>query len=504
MINDQNLLAWLKEGSAYRSILVVAGCNVNGVEIQRYLSTVAYTTTPLDAPANQAFLPVIIDGVRLEEKVDMDGAASMSFGDIEIMNLDGSLDGWLNDIWRNHTIRIYIGDVRWVFGAFKLVFDGIIHDIDSRSRDRLNLILRDKMERLNAPLTDHTIKDAAYGDAAPAMPELADELRPLVFGECFNISPVLVDEANHHYLLHDGASPIEDVIEVRDNGIKVSHTENNLVGLMTLSQNPAGTITCSVQGDNSGGYRNTPAGLIRHIVKNFGKAGSRFTDEDIDTTSFAAFDQFGGPGYVYIGAYYTDRINVLEVITQMAAACRGILHMNRAGQLRLFQLKLPAAGAQFTINDTDIMENSLSIAQRFPVQAVIRLNYCKNWTVQNEVAGGVNARHKNLYKKEWLQVKVRDAAVKDKYKLDECPEGIDTLLLTKADALEEAGHRLALWKVQRYIYRFRTGPVGLFYELGDSVKLVHDRFGLENGKDGMIVGLEPDWINGEAWVEVFA
>ena len=47
--------------------------------------------------------------------------------------------------------------MRWSRSEFRQVVSGITVGIDSRNRDRVNLKLSDKMQRLNNPVTDVTI-----------------------------------------------------------------------------------------------------------------------------------------------------------------------------------------------------------------------------------------------------------------------------------------------------------------------------------------------------------
>jgi len=78
----------------------------------------------------------------------------------------------------------------------------------------------------------------------------------------------------------------------------------------------------------------------------------------------------------------------------------------------------------------------------------------------------------------------------------------DTLLLTTSDANTEASRRLAITKEQRVIYKMQCLPSMFNLEIGQSVVLKHSRFGLSSGKTGVVVGLEPDWMNCKINVKV--
>ena len=134
-MTDLEFQEWLKKGGRY-VVLVEADTTP-----LRYLSAVAYTTLPSDTPANRVYSPVLAGGIALSETLPLDGTATLSAGDIEIHNEDGSLDSWLDDIWSNRRIQVFIGDVTWPRADFKLVFDGVAAGLESTSPERLNIVL---------------------------------------------------------------------------------------------------------------------------------------------------------------------------------------------------------------------------------------------------------------------------------------------------------------------------------------------------------------------------
>ena len=70
------------------------------------------------------------------------------------------------------------------------------------------------------------------------------------------------------------------------------------------------------------------------------------------------------------------------------------------------------------------------------------------------------------------------------------------------DAQAEADRRLNLWKSQRNVYKVNAYANMLTLELGQAVILYGARFGLDAGKQGMVVGLQSDWVTGRVTVEV--
>lgn len=480
-MTNMEFQAWLKRGGRFVTLVEVQTPTV------RYLSTVAYTTLPTDTPSNRAYLPVVAGGVALSESLPLDGSATLSAGDIEIHNEDGSLDIWLDDVWTNRRVQVYVGDVTWPRQDFRLIFDGVAAGLESRSAGRLNITLRDKLQRLNTP-----VSETLLGGSTPN----ADRLRPITLGECHNITPLLTDPATHEYQCHDGA--VERIIEVRANGVPRSiNTSGVPAGSFRLTAAPVGTITASVQGRKP--YTNTVAGLVQALATSYGTPSERLQASDLDAAQLAAFD-VAHPQPV--GIHINDRSNVLQCCQEIAASVGAQVTMSRTGLLRLLKVALPATGSAVVVTPADYEAGSLEIAQRSTVAAGVRLGYCRNWTVQSNIDSGIPAAHKDLYDQEWLTATSRDAAVASEYRIFAEPPQEDTLLLRSVDANGEAARRLNLRKAQRTVFRFRGYAHLLTLELGQALTIKAPRFGLGAGKTGQVIGLQSDWIGRRITVEV--
>lgn len=473
---------WLKKGGRYTLLVEV------DTTVPRYLSTVAYTTLPTDSPANRVYSPVVSGGVAFTETLPLDGSATLSVGDIELNNDDGLLDSWLDDIWVNKPIRIYIGDVSWVRADFRLIFTGIVDNINSRAANRLNISLRDKLQRLNTP-----VSETLLGGTTPNK----DRLIPLCFGEVHNVEPLLVDPATLKYKVHGSA--IERLIEVRDNGVPVSVNESLIDGTFTLVAQQAGTITCSVQGDKPTTYSNRIADTITRLVTGYGKVSDRLTTADIDTAQFAAFNTAHPQP---VGVYLNDRSNVIEVCQQLASSVGAQISMSREGLLRLLKITLPATGTPLVVTPSDYVAKSLEIKERVDVKAAIKVGYCKNYTTQTGLNTGLPASHKDLFMQEYLSVTAKNQSVADTYKLNTEPVQTDTLLLTESDATAEANRLLTLWQQPRTVYKFVGYSHLLTVPLGQALTLVSPRFGLSEGKTGIVVGIQSDWVSRRVTIEV--
>jgi hypothetical protein len=487
-MTESQFTKWLSDSVAIRCVLVEVVAKTGGVEVTRYLSSKGYVTGATDVPANTHYSPTVLGGIKFTESISLDGSATISFGDIEIDNTEGDKDSWLNDAWNNRPVKVFIGDVRWARADFYPIFDGMVVSIDSKNRGKLNLKLGDKLQRLNNPITEVKLNGLTANK---------DKLIPLCFGECHNISPLLIDPSANEFQVHNG--PIERIIEVRDNGVPVAFTGDLLTGKFKLAAQPAGQVTCSVQGDKTLAYSNTIVGTIKRIVMDFGLAGKKFTAADLDTAALDAFDTANPQP---VGVYVGDRANVLDVCNRLASSIGARVVMTRVNKLRLVKLDLSSLPVGTTVTASDMLNKTLVISNMPPVVAGVKLGYCKNFTVQSNLQTGIPAQHLALFAQDFLTITRTDSVAAADYSTFTEPAIQETLLLTDAEASAEATRRLGLFSVQRKVFRY-TGLAHLMLEnLGSSQTIRHKRFGLAAGVTGQIISLSTDWVNPYITVEV--
>lgn len=494
-LSDAQFKAWLKSPGAIRTVLVEVVARIVSTETTLYLSSRNYATGGADTPAHTAYQACITGGVSTRESLNLDGSPSMSWGDIQIGNLDGRRDGWLDYVWSNRAVAVYVGDPTWPRADFRLVFAGVVDDIDSQARDTLTLRLRDKLERLNAPVSE-TLLDGSTENKA--------RLIPITLGEVHNVEPLLINPTALTYQYHDGQTTAERLIEVRDNGAPIAtYTTSLSAGTFTLTASPVGQITCDVQGAKPGGtYRNDVGNLVQHLVQSYGPSATRFSGADLDATQLAAFVTACPQA---VGRHLGERENVLAVCQELAASVGAQVVCTSTGLLRLIRLALPATGTPTAVTSADMEAGSLAISQRPPVKATAKIGYAKNCTPQaSGLATGLPASSASALGQEWLSVTSTDTSVASTYKLDAQPVQVDTLLIDTTEATTEANRRRDLWKTQRSVYTATYLPDLLLVELGDTWTITHPRLGLSAGKTGLVVNIERDWLKGRVTVGVLA
>lgn len=526
---------WLIDGTASRIVLaVISRYNVlNTTEETIYISNKGYMTTSADV----FFTPIMSGGLEFNESISTTGGISTSYGDVEIINPNGEYDDWLDStkfIWVNREIKLYYGDPKWaaidkddIPNVFQLIYNGLVEDIASRARDKLNIKVRDKMERLNYPVTENKLP-AGYGTWSSTNPN-TDSTLGVVLGEVHNITPLQINPATLEYFISGldvSSSGMKELLEARDNGVPIHSTmmsptisgvtlyTNNVsngitVGGTSLTCNVplVGTCTISVQGINEGinlttgikyptpTYFNDVAHLVAYITSYAGHSTLRLNSQtEIDLNNFQNFYTANSQA---VGIFINDNMTVLSACQALSSSLGAQIYFTRLGKLQLLQLGVYTSDTEITITDTDILYHSLYIAGRTEVQAATTIGYCKNWTVQKGLETGIPQEHKDMFAKDWLTYTIKDDTIKNTYKLTSDPVQKNTMLQSSSDAVLEATRLHNYYKQPHTIYSFVGTPRMQLLKLGQKVKLIHNRFGLDGaGKDAQVISLNPNWSTG--------
>ena len=183
-------------------------------------------------------------------------------GDIEILNGDGDLDYLMDYIWDDKSVDILVGAIGWEFSQFKTIMKARIKDLEWDEK-AINVKLNDSKRWF-----DDLIQPAKYlgTGGAEGGEELTGVNKPLLYGKCLNVEPVLIDAANLVYQVHAGE--IVSVMAVYFAGLAategIGYTVDLDAGTITLLTNPIGKVTCDVRG--AVGSAGNTAAVIRHGV----------------------------------------------------------------------------------------------------------------------------------------------------------------------------------------------------------------------------------------------
>lgn len=476
------IAAWLISNDQAVCLLADMDVKTDAGETTRNVSSLAY------ADSGTVYLPVL-DPKSVNYDVNFTNGRFLTVGNVSLFNPDGYLDSWLGDIWTNRTIDIYFGDIRWPKTDFIQLLSGTIRDVDSQNNESIDLIFKDKLERLNMALTDTKLGGSTNNK---------DRLIPWLFGEGHNLSPLFSDPTVLEHTIN--GADMERIIEVRDNGQPVSITEDLANGHFDLDQQSFGKITVDAQGDKFGGtYRKTIADIIERVVTGFGLTANRFDSGDIDASNFSAFN---AANQQPIGFYAESKENILNLVHEIAGSVQAKPIITPLGKMQLFQLTLPPPSATRTISDQDIEDDTLQIVNRTEVKGAVMIGYARNWTVQKNLETAIPEEHKETFEREYYTVTAEDATTKSDYRLDAEPTQRDTYLLKESDALAEANRELDFVKTPRVTYGFTGLNSTLDLEFGQGVILQYPRFGLDAGVEGVVIRIAPNFDNMTSEIEV--
>tara|TARA_R110002124_G_scaffold281995_1_gene456812 strand:+ start:358 stop:1800 length:1443 start_codon:yes stop_codon:yes gene_type:complete len=464
-VSDAEYQAWLKDDNQERAVLVEAKYYDTSEKV-RYLSTHSFVSLPTDTPANTVYDDLISNVPSLQSQISM----KFGVGDIDLVN-DGSLDAWLDDAWDGRELSLLIGDPAWARDDFRQIGALITEAFEIVNNNKMRLRVRDKREKLNINTqNNYYTSGEAFGKPIP-----------LTVGQVFNITPVLINASTHQYQVHDGQ--INAITEVRDNGVSVSFTANLSAGTFVLSSQPSGVITCDVQGAKpSGTYHVKTADIVEYLVKR-----EALVSADLDAASFTAFNT--KVPYI-VGHYMPGRVNLISVIDEITLSSGSYWLFNRSGKMILWQLDNVTGTAVESFDADDVLDDTFSFINSDLPYARSAIGYQKNYTVQNNAAGSVSEANRNIYSGNNLISAAVNSSIITAHPLALKPDALNSAISLIADANTEAARVLALRNIVRFVYEatFSTGPFEI--QLGDEISVIYPRFGFENGKNVIVVGLD--------------
>tara|TARA_R110001606_G_scaffold118915_3_gene249730 strand:+ start:228 stop:1670 length:1443 start_codon:yes stop_codon:yes gene_type:complete len=464
-VSDAEYQAWLKDDNQERAVLVEAKYYDTSEKV-RYMATHSFVSKPTDTPANIVYDDLIVSVPTIQSQVGM----AFGVGDIDLVN-DGSLDVWLNDAWDGRGLSLLIGDPTWARDDFRQIASLVTESFEVVNNNKMRLRVRDKREKLNINTqNNYYTSGEAFGKPIP-----------LTVGQVFNLTPVLINASTHQYQVHDGQ--INAISQVRDSGVSVSFTANLSAGTFVLSSQPSGVITCDVQGAKpSGTYLTKTADIVEYLSKR-----EALVTADIDAASIASFNTT--VPYT-VGFYIASRQNLISVIDKLMNSVGSYWLFNRAGKMVLWQLNNLTNSPSAYFDSDDVLDNTFKFVSSNLPYARAAIGYHKNFTRQTNLAGSVNEANRNLYQGDNLISTADNSSIITAHPLAVKPEPLDTLITTLTNANTESARVLALNNAVRFVYEatFSTGPFEI--KLGDEISVVYPRFGFENGKNVIVVGLD--------------
>jgi hypothetical protein len=282
------------------------------------------------------------------------------------------------------------------------------------------------------------------------------------------------------------------------------------LGVIRLLDHAQGTqITCDVTGQNGRSDLVSPTAeptfpysasdLIEWILLE--KAGISFIEicqETFPYTGSKAFDNLAS-----LGVFYKEEVLIVDAINFIANSVGGYLRFkDTACKLQLYKFIDPIGEIpDLFLVDDDIIENGVSLNAIEEPKYALTIGYQKNWKTQDEgsLAGAIadasspyySVSLLNEFKNEYSTIYKRLTAITlDEFPLAEDAPIIETAIFNESDAQEEIDRRAVLRGTRRRIIRVQSLASSFTYDIGDVVHITHNRFGLTNGKNALIISME--------------
>lgn len=445
---------WLKTPGIDRCYIIEADYLLAGVLHTLRRSTHPYRSAPTDTPALMPYP----DSILTLPEFDRDmaevfvGTSRLSVGELTLF-LDDELMQLINTaVFGGQQVRLYCGDASWALAEFGQILVGQIEQLDAVSYDTAKLTFKDRAAIFERLIQQSTIT------AGPN----AGKPVPLCYGECFNVSPVLLNPVTKQYQVHSG--PVSAITAVRENGQPIPFTANLANGTFTLQNNAQGRVTADVLGAVvAGSYLTTADQLLQHIIVNM--------------MGLAAPIGTALPTYT-LGLYIDKDRSVASVLDEIAASVGAAWFFNRLNQV----VKSHFNGALTptdTLTPDDIEDDTLLPVRRITPAQSITVGYKRNWTPQADGLAGVireqNPELATLYEKAESLVVAENGGIAAQYP-DAADINVSTLIATAAAAQTEANRRLALASIPRTVFELSAFAAPFAMQLGQSISINYPQY----------------------------
>lgn len=399
------------------------------------------------------------------------GGGSGSLGILELLDPDGVLDALRTLAWDNAELLLRRGDPDALFSTYGTVARLKTAGLRSNLR-RKEVVLRDLADALRqSELHGNRYggTGGADGDAA-----LAGRIKPLAFGACFNVPPVLINATALIYQV--SCTSVLAFDAVKDGGAGLTADADypsyaalaavtpaaghfatcKALGLFKLGAKPVYVVTADVRGDNDivngVSYPHTRAQIVRRIAT---ARGTVQLDDpaEIDTGAFEALENWQPATLNY---FFDGEVTKAQAIETVMAGCAGWWTVRLDGRLAIGQLEDPASATPaFSLawpDDDDTVESRLdepAMTDYAPPRRKTLMSWKKNYSPlgDNQIAGAAAADA------AILQAASRWTTSEDLWVAGAYPSApvvtVDGGFTTEADAQREGDRQRALFRTLR-------------------------------------------------------
>lgn len=412
------------------------------------------------------------------------GLASVAAGNISLNNGDRSLDSMVNESFRGQSITVKQGDIGANYSDMTLVFQGRIDQLVFDT-DTTHIQISRSDASLDLPLQPKTFSGAGDKEGGA---DMKAKRKPLCYGVVYNVPLPLLDDSNAssrpEYFVHDGG--VNAITQVyfagaaKTSGVDYNTLTASNVTTVELLATPAGQVTADVQGDSVGGYVNYVASIIKRIAED----DIKLYDSQINASAFSSVDTAAPyPAGLYINTSDVTRRDALHMLSQ---SIRAAVYVDRLEQLTIAIINEPAASADHSIDESTIL--SVKMVSRPPALKEVTWGYQPNEQIQSEsdLAGSVTYARKQFLAEKHRLVVATDGTVA---RIEPYAETfrVDSRLSDSANAQTVANAFLALHAPEKNMYEISGKGIDFGIDLGETVAVTWPRFGMDSGKNLLVV-----------------
>lgn len=422
-------------------------------------------------------------------------------GFIELINTDGALDFIVNNYAIDgREVNVLYGPYMGAYADFQPVAKMLGVRMEHGAQNA-RLVVRDRAFPLSRALQNNFYEGTG---GAEGTAELTGKPKPLLYGECYNVSATLIDPTNLIYQVHDGA--IESILAVYDSGLALSldtgvGTGGDVAdyatlaaasvtaseyatciseGLFKLGSSPAGQITADVEGDKTGGtYVSDLGDVCLRVIEDKASTATARINRDTFTTL---------PSYK-VGKFISsdERATGAQVIDFLLGSINASWGPSRGGLIRAYRLSDPEAQVPaivFGPEDIISMEPVRTITPRWRQE----VGYKQNWTVQTGegLAGAVSDARRQFLALLFRGAESEDVDIRTRHAEALSPALLASALIDQADAAAVAGEIMTLHGADRYEYAVTLKRKGWAVDLGEVAQFTYGRFGFEGGRNAIV------------------
>lgn len=468
------------------------------------------------------FHRAIIDGSRI-------GGMSSGYSELVINNSDGEYDSYAN-LLDGARVICKFGARGSSFNSFVTIYDGLADGAATVDEETLTLHLYDDNKRLDIPAQPNVYGGTGTTDGDA---NVKSKRKPIWLGTCANVSVPLIDATYLVYQLHDGQ--IAGVSYVYDRGVSLAANDVPdfanyaaliaatvtpgryatclALGLIRLGAKPDGVVTVTANGAMSNGLIATfptagvlfrDAASMMHYLISISSANIVVDAASVITLKAA---QSAATGY-YIGP--DDNKTLRQAIDEIS---NGILAWAGFRRDRVFDMGLVALptstyAGSYTDKDFFTLKQLPLPSGMSPPPYRIRAAYSRNWTIQPDIDAALDATTQTLRKDPYSIAistdTITSAAIQAAHPQAKDIDVWPSFFVDSADAVAFTNAVLVLFGGATRILCEIVLPIDAYaLNLGQSIQVTDDRFGLSGGKALTIVSIDDNTLEETSYVQGF-